>query len=221
MLKAYNRQEDITEDELALDQDFLDDASLFLRTRGREKGVLTPDEIKNKFLEHMRYHNTNELTTLRDLHYAQNASEEEKQAFARLLDVYDKVDTDFSGRMMADYGMSILTAPSTYAGIITGGAGKAATVAGIQGTKLGIRKLLYEGAKSAVKAAGVEGAIGAGQGAMQTATRVETGLEEDFTLGRTAMTAAGSALTGGVIGFPYRYSCCISRKQSKRNSRIC
>ena len=202
MLKAYNRQEDITEDELALDQDFLDDASLFLRTRGREKGVLTPDEIKNKFLEHMRYHNTNELTTLRDLHYAQNASEEEKQAFARLLDVYDKVDTDFSGRMMADYGMSILTAPSTYAGIITGGAGKAATVAGIQGTKLGIRKLLYEGAKSAVKAAGVEGAIGAGQGAMQTATRVETGLEEDFTLGRTAMTAAGSALTGGVIGFP-------------------
>ena len=51
MLKAYNRQEDITEDELALDQDFLDDASLFLRTRGREKGVLTPDEIKNKFLE--------------------------------------------------------------------------------------------------------------------------------------------------------------------------
>ena len=54
MLKAYNRQEDITEDELALDQDFLDDASLFLRTRGREKGILTPDEIKNKFLEHMR-----------------------------------------------------------------------------------------------------------------------------------------------------------------------
>jgi hypothetical protein len=202
MLKAYNRQEDITEDELALDQDFLDDASLFLRTRGREKGVLTPDEIKNKFLEHMRYHNTNELTTLRDLHYAQNASEEEKQAFARLLDVYDKVDTDFSGRMMADYGMSILTAPSTYAGILTGGAGKAATVAGIQGTKLGIRKLLYEGGKSALKAAGVEGAIGAGQGAMQTATRVKTGLEEDFTLGRTAMTAAGSALTGGVIGFP-------------------
>ena len=46
MLKAYNRQEDITEDELAL-TDFFDDASL-LRTRGREKGVLTPDEIKNK-----------------------------------------------------------------------------------------------------------------------------------------------------------------------------
>ena len=48
MLKAYNRQEDITEDELALDQDF-GRCSLFLRTRGREKGVLTPDEIKNKF----------------------------------------------------------------------------------------------------------------------------------------------------------------------------
>ena len=37
---------------------------------------------------------------------------------------------------------------------------------------------------------------------MQTATRVKTGLEEDFTLGRTAMTAAGSALTGGILGFP-------------------
>ena len=131
-----------------------------------------------------------------------NKSEEEKQAFARLLDVYDRVDTDFSGRMMADYGMSILTAPSTYAGILTGGAGKAATIAGIQGTKLGIRKLLYEGLTSAARAATVEGVIGAGQGAMQTATRVKTGLEEDFTLGRTAMTAAGSALTGGVIGFP-------------------
>ena len=202
MLKPYNRQEDITEDELALDQDFLDDASLFLRTRSRETGVLTPDEIKNKFLEHMRYHNTNEVTTLRDLHYAQNASEEEKQAFARLLDVYDRVDTDFSGRMMGDYAASILTAPSTYAGIMTGGGGKVATVAGVQATKLGIRKMLMEGLKSAGRAATVEGVIGAGQGAMQTATRVKTGLEEDFTLGRTAVTGLSSAVTGGVLGFP-------------------
>lgn len=202
MLKSYNRQEDITENELALDKDFLEDASLFLRTRGRITDALTPDEIKNKFLEHMRFHNTNEVTTLRDLHYAQNASEEEKQAFARLLDVYDKVDTDFSGRMMGDYAASILRAPSTYAGILSGGVGKAATVAGIQGTKLGIRKLLSEGLKSAGRAATVEGAIGAGQGALQEATRVKTGLQEEFTGGRTAITGLSSAAVGGVLGFP-------------------
>ena len=207
MLKNYNKRETLTRDELASDPEFLADASYFLRERNNVTELLDKNEIVDKFMEHMRYQNVNEITALRDLEYAQNANRQGKQTFARLIDAYDRIDdleeaSDY-GRMMLDYAQGIATAPSTYLGIVTGGVGKGAAVAGTQAAKIGLRKVLSSAiarAPAAAKAAVVEGAIGTGQALAQEQTRVETGLQEDIRGEQVALTGGISALTGGAIG---------------------
>lgn len=198
MLKDYNKIDKLDQETLASDMDFIEDASLFLSERGGINKAMTPQEVYEEFMEHMRYQNVNEVTAIRDLEYAQNADLEGKQRFGRLVDAYDKVDEDVSGRMMWDYAAGLLTAPSTYIGIATGGTGKAAAAAGTQATKFGIRKILA----GALKAAAVEGAIGAGQGVVQEETRVETGLQEDIRGSQVAIQGLASAATAGLINLP-------------------
>jgi len=200
MLKAYNQEETLDEKELASDREFLSDAYFFLKERTGVNEVLKPEEVYDRFMEHMRYHDTNEITTLRDLEYAQNASIEGKQNFARLIDAYDKVDTSLSWKMVGDYAEGLATAPSTYIGLATGGTGKAAAVAGTQAAKLGIRKILSNAASSAVgRAAITEGAIGTVQGGLGEATRVITGAQDEFTGIRTAVSGAANAVGAGVL----------------------
>ena len=202
MLKAYNKIEELDKETLASDPEFLEDASLFLREREGLSPTASPDEVYNSFMEHMRFQDVNEVTALRDLEYAQNSDLEGKQRFGRLIDAYDKVNEDVSGRMMWDYAEGIISAPSTYLGLVTGGAGKAASVAGTQAAKLGVRKLVHEGLKSAGKAAIVEGAVGAATGATQTDVRVETGVEEEFTNTRALVSGLGAAAGAGILNFP-------------------
>lgn len=201
-LKQYNLKEELTEEDLVNDLDFIDDASMFLHERQGLDEVLSGQETYEKFMEHMRFHDVNEITALRDLEYAQNSELSSKHRFGRLIDAYDKVNEDVSGRMMWDYASGVLQAPSTYIGVATGGLGKASAMAGTQVAKLGVRKILAEGLRTATQAAAAEGAIGAVQGGLQELTRVETGLQEEFTGRRTAMTGLSSAAVGGLINFP-------------------
>lgn len=210
MLKGYNKKDSITEEELLTDVDFIKDAGLFLRERDGIEEPLSAQDTYDKFMEHMRYQNVNEVTALRDLEYAQNSDLEGKQRFARLIDVYDKADTSFGGKMMFDYMQGIATAPSTYLGLATGGFGKAASVAGTQAAKVGLRTVLSATMREATKTAGrralsagaVEGAIGAGQALAQEEVRVETGLQDKIDSGNVALTAGVSGITGGLLSFP-------------------
>ncbi len=153
MLKDYNKIEELDQETLASDMDFIEDASIFLAEREGINEAMTPKEVYEAFMEHMRYQDVNEVTAIRDLEYAQNANTEGKERFGRLIDAYDKVNEDVSGRMLWDYGAGILTAPSTYLGILSGGTGKAAGIAGTQTAKFGLRRIL----SGALKAAAVEG----------------------------------------------------------------
>ena len=200
MFKAYNEIEDLDKETLASDDDFISDAVTFLEKRGGLSGKMSRQDIYENFMEHMRFHDVNEITTLRDLEYAQNTDAEGKAGFARLIDAYDKVDDSDTGRMLLDYAEGLATAPSTYIGLISAGTGKAAAVAGTQAAKLGVRKILGDVGRSAVRAAVPEAAIGLGQGAVQEATRVTTGLQEEFTGGRTLTTGVASGLGGAVFG---------------------
>tara|TARA_R100001591_G_scaffold117993_1_gene139002 strand:- start:16060 stop:19164 length:3105 start_codon:yes stop_codon:yes gene_type:complete len=210
MLKSYNQKDSITEEELLSDIDFIRDAGLFLRERDGIEEPLSAQDTYDKFMEHMRYQNVNEVTALRDLEYAQNADLEGKQRFARLIDVYDKTDTSFGGKMMFDYIQGVATAPSTYLGLATGGFGKAASVAGTQAAKVGLRTVLSKTMREATKTAGrralaagtVEATIGAGQAMSQEQVRVETGLQDKIDAGNVALTAGISGVTGGLLSFP-------------------
>ena len=192
--------EDLNKDVLVKDLDFISDASQFLAGRTGEVPQ-TDEEVYDKFMEHMRFHETNEVTAVRDLMYAQEADDEQKQQFGRLLETWDRMEGDpMSWQKAGDYLEAGITSPSTWIGLVTGGAGKAASMAGLQAAKIGARTIIKEALKGAGKSALVEGAIGLGAGAAQEGARVETGAQEEFTGGRTVATGVGQALAGSLPG---------------------
>jgi len=200
-MKSYNylSSEDINRETLLLNEDFLDDAASYLykRTEG-EVDATDPDEIYEEFVKRMRYHDVNEVDTVSDLMYAQDADEDSKAEMARLFDVYDRTEMSLEdiGDKALDYGAGILTAPSTILGVLTGGSGKLASVTAQTATKALVRKTL----SGALKGALVEGAIGAGQSVAQQATRMEVDPDREFSMAELALTTGASALPGAVFG---------------------
>ncbi len=213
MFREYNKKDELTKEELLADKDFVNDASTFLNERGGIKKPMSPEETYDAFMEHMRFHNVNEVTTIRDLEYAQNSNLEGKLRFGNLIDAYDKLDGEVSLTSALDYAEGIATAPSTYLGLISAGTGKAAAVAGTQAAKIGVRKILSEALKGSAKAAAVEGSIGFGQGLAQEGVRVETGMMPEMTGDLAMQTGLLSAAGAGIINFP------VAAMQSKRASR--
>ena len=140
--------------EIVLDKDFLinnemflDDAQMFLAER-ENKDLGDPEEIYDAFMEHFRYQNVNEVTALKDLYYVSNQADEEGIArMGRLMDTYDRMDSDFGLTAAQDYLGGVFTAPSTYAGMFSFGSAKAGSLAAQQGVKLGIREVIKQAAK--------------------------------------------------------------------------
>ncbi|MDB4726156.1 hypothetical protein OAF54_01875 [bacterium] len=200
-MKSYNylQPEDINRETLVANDEFLADAAnyLYKSTEG-DIDLTEPEEIYDEFSKRMRYHDVNEVDTVSDLLYAQEADEESKAEMARLFDVYDKseISTEDLGEKIVDYGYGIASAPSTWIGLLTGGTGKAVSVAGQQATKEIVRRTL----KGALKAGLVEGAIGAGQSVAQQGTRMELDPEREFSGTEVALTAGLSALPGVALG---------------------
>jgi hypothetical protein len=92
MFRSYNQSETLSKEDLVNDVDFQTDALQFLIERQGLEEALTNEEVYDKFMEHMRFHNVNEITTLRDLEYAQNSNLEGKLRFGSLIDAFDKID---------------------------------------------------------------------------------------------------------------------------------
>jgi len=166
----YNQQEEINKEKLIKDEQFLDDATAFLIDRGGydAEDLMSAENVYENYMEHFRFQNVNEVTAVNDLLYAQNADEESKERFARLMDTYDKMDSDLGFAAAGDYVAGVLSAPSTYAGIFTGGGAKVGALAAQQGIKLGIRDILKRGAsKELLQKAVTEGARKGGLSAVE------------------------------------------------------
>ena len=210
----YNESgnEELKKEQLISDGQFLYDASEFLRKR-TGNSYTDPEEIFQNYLNHMRYHSSNDITPVRDLMFAQKAEPKMKDRMARLFQTFDKLEpnaNDDLSEVAADYGFSVLSSPSTWLGFITAGAGKVASLGAQQAARTGVRALLYQGlAKSpitsgALAGAAVEGTAGYGQEKARQMARVEVGAqaEEDKTALATttvlagALGGAGGALTG-------------------------
>lgn len=188
-------EEDLNKDILLQDNDFLLDASSFLAKR-KNLDLTDPEEIYDEFVSHMRQSDVNELDTIGDLMYAQEAEAPDKEEMRKLYDTWDKMPIelteDIGGKIM-DYGEGLLTAPSTYLGIMTGGGAKVGAVTAMQAAKLGTKEILKQGILSgATKAMLVEGGIGAVQGGLSEGVRVEVSPDREFT--------GEGILTGGIAG---------------------
>ncbi len=197
------KDENLTKEKLMQSKGFINDATSFLikRENYELEDLETDEEVYDAYMEHFRVQNVNEATALRDLNYANRANDEDKKQFARLMDTYDRMDSDFGLKAIGDYVGGVFTAPSTYAGMFSFGAAKVGAVAANQGVKLGIRQALKTaGLKSAVASAGVE-AVGAGTTVLaQEKTRVQTGIKEEVDPFAVGLATTLAATVGGGFG---------------------
>ena len=90
----YHLQENINEETLVNDEQFITDATSFLMKReGKDlQDLATNKDVYDAFMEHFRYQNVNEVTATRDLLYAQDADTESKNEFHRLIPVDNDSD---------------------------------------------------------------------------------------------------------------------------------
>ena len=145
------------------DEDFQEDLKTYFK--GNRYGLgdseiekLGPENLTEKFIEHMRFQATNEATALMDLRYVKdtrNNTIEELTAFGMLMSAWDTSETAGDGfwNGAGDYLESIASSPSTLASLalipFTFGTsaeaslgGLASKISGTTGTQLSIRQAI-------------------------------------------------------------------------------
>jgi hypothetical protein len=189
-------KENLNKETLLKNELFIDDAISFLIDRRGYKAedLLDDEEVYDAFMSHFRSQNVNEATAIRDMIHAQNSDEEGKERMGRLMDAYDNMDSDFGFKALGDYAAGIFTAPSTYAGLISFGAGKAGALAANQGVKIGIREVLKRNAlKQGKKPTSIVGLKGSGRKGV-----VVDGVVQEAKLAQKAMALAPAIRGGGL-----------------------
>ena len=189
----YNEAETIDKESLVSDQDFLVDASTFLAAReGYDaEDLQDPEDVYDAFMEHFRYQNVNEVTALRDLAYAQSTDDLGRERMGRLMSAFDKMDSDLGLAAAGDYLGGVFTAPSTYAGLFSFGAGKAGALAANQTIKFGIRQALAPSLKRAgLQTALIDAPATAATVAAQEKIRVDTDQQKEMDLGNIGLSTA-------------------------------
>ena len=190
---------DLNKEVLMENEDFLMDAATFLGKR-EDYSSSDPEELYDRFMEHFRYQNVNEVTAVQDMFYAKDANDEDKAGMGRLMNTFDRMDSDLGFNAAQDYLGGVLLAPSTYAGMFSFGAGKAASIAANTGTKLGIRHILKGAGRSALGSAAVDVPFAAANIYAQEQTRVDTGQQEEIDYTNVGFGAAISTVASGTLG---------------------
>lgn len=165
-------------------------------------------------IEHFREFNVNELTAAGDWNYVSGlkadaeATNDYKSPEARkaledykaLYEAYDALPNFGEGSApdaFVDYAAGLLQAPSTYAGILLPGAGKAAGVAAQATSKLMIGQALRAATKTplraAATAAAVEGTAGVLQDVSGQKALIAADVQDEFSVGQTAFVGGLSA----------------------------
>lgn len=205
----YYEKNKLSKDELLDNNEFLSDAQAYLVKRtGEYYG--SPEEIYDAWVEQSRVASINEISAIRDYNYvsSKDRTQEEKEQMGRLYLAYDSLDDATSvGQKIGDYAEGILTAPSTYLGLISGGITKAAGVGGtraaIQMAKTmatsGLKSKMRQGIVAGTKTAAVEGGIEAGAETTRELAKVEAEAQEKVSGSQIALSTVAAAAPAGVL----------------------
>jgi hypothetical protein len=116
------------------------------------------DKLVEDFVDHMRYFNSNILSTAGEARFVSGLDDDKKAVMARSYELYDAMGNVFTNDGFAgaidgvkDYIYSAATDPTNYIGILTGGMGKAAGVGLTQGGKQAVKRMAAEAMKDAAK----------------------------------------------------------------------
>ena len=199
---SYNNlsAEELNREQLTDNITFMNDASQFLADR-EDYSSDNPDDIYDRYLEHFRYQNVNEVSAMRDLYLAQDyqnkGDQEGLERMNRLMSTFEKQNGEYNLETVTDYLGGIITAPSTIGSMFSFGATKAGAVAAQQGIKFGIKEIIKSGVKAKGKSHVSKKAVDKGTeelGKFQTA--------KNAFLGGGYRTAIGSGVIegGGAFG---------------------
>ncbi|MAF25431.1 hypothetical protein CL634_07645, partial [bacterium] len=222
---------ELDKDYLIQDEEFMADVRQFLGGRKDYslRDLRDPEQAYNLFVRHMRHSDINEVAAVNDLRHVNEIDDAGKVQMGKLYSVWDRMDSGGTSilRTMGDYGLGVATAPSTYAGIITAGAGKLIGAGGLIATRIAareaavgaFRKSLASGALAVseklpthlakrraitggLEAAAIEGSVGAITGAAGEETRVRADItgEREFSWARPVIQTGVGAVAGGVLG---------------------
>jgi len=115
-------------------------------------------EVVNDFVDHMRWFNSNLVSTGGEVRYISKADERNKEVARQAYELYDQlgnvfINDGFFGAVdgVKDYVFAAAADPSNYIGLLTGGLGKAGALGVTQGGKELIKQTIKEAGEKAVR----------------------------------------------------------------------
>ena len=127
----------------------------------KNRDVISDKKMVDNFVDHMRWFNTNMVSTSGEIMYVSKATDEQKRNAGEAYKTYDKLGNLLAGREgflgtaegIKDYVFSAVVDPSNWVGALTGGIARATTFAGTASAK----KLMMKGIQEATKKKLAEG----------------------------------------------------------------
>jgi hypothetical protein len=152
-----------------------------VRRYGTQYNDADPEQLVDDFVEHMRWFNTNTVSTAGEVRFISNGSEEDRQAAAQAYELYDSLGSVFANdgffgavEGIGDYVFAAATDPTNYIGLLTGGTARVAaggvTAAGRQAIQAATRQAGLRAIRGGATQAAADRA--ASTAAAQAATRM-------------------------------------------------
>lgn len=198
---AFGEPEKLTEETIVKDANWIQASrNVYAMNEGPDAPELQSDEeAANYGLRYMGWFNYNLPKMGLEAAQLGDATDEQKESFVSLMDMYDEKAPSLAGAYRAVKGLAF--DPSTYLGIGTFGAATAGTQALKQGIKEGVKQATKAGLTQGAKIGAIEGGVysAADQLGRETA-RVQADAQDSIDLGNIAQSAAIGAAAGGVLG---------------------
>ena len=128
------------------------------RSKGEEYNKAEPDKVVEDFVDHMRWVNTNTVSTAGAVMFVSRGSQADKAAAGEAYKLYDRLGNVFTNDGIygavdgiKDYVFAAVSDPSNWVGALTGGVAKAGTLGVSQGAKNLMKKTASEAAMRAAK----------------------------------------------------------------------
>jgi hypothetical protein len=201
LFSQYAQPEKLTEETIVKDANWIQASrNVYAMNEGPDAPELQSDEeAANYGLRYMGWFNYNLPKMGLEAAQLGDATDEQKESFVKLMDMYDEKAPSLAGAYRAVKGLAF--DPSTYLGIGTFGAATAGTQALKQGIKEGVKQATKAGLTQGAKIGAIEGGVysAADQLGRETA-RVQADAQDSIDLGNIAQSAAIGAGAGSVLG---------------------
>tara|TARA_R100000234_G_scaffold115066_1_gene90707 strand:+ start:18 stop:3626 length:3609 start_codon:yes stop_codon:yes gene_type:complete len=117
------------------------------RSKGVDYKTAEPEKVVEDFVDHMRYFNSNAISTAGEVIFVSRGSDEDKYAANQAYKLYDSlgnvfVNDGFYGAVdgVKDYMYSAVTDPTNYIGALTGGFGRLAAAGINQSSRAAVKR---------------------------------------------------------------------------------